>query len=352
MAEEWLNDARKIPDDVMNFIRKIAVRAINEFKLSPELVAQVFGISRTAIYDWLRRYHAEGGYQALETKEAPGVSRVITAEMDDWLRETVLHHTPADFGYDTVLWTRDILATLLNRRFGIHVGGTAVENHLHEMGLSYQKPWFRPGEQNPKKVERFLNQTFPQIQKLAEKMGADIAFEDESGVGLQTHSGKTWGEKGKTPVVPATGKRGGYNMLSIVTPTGTLRFTIVEGKINSDVWIKFLKRVLSTRTRPLILLVDNASFHNSKKVRDFVRSNRKMIRIFFLPSYSPEMNPDEQVWNEVKSKKIGRKYIKTKVELKKKLYSVLRALQRNAEKIKSFFRLPFTKYASIPCTDN
>ena len=351
MSNDWLNDARKIPDEVMSYLRKIAVRAIEGKDYSPELIADAFGISRTAVYDWLRRYRRDG-YSALETRQSPGSPCIITEEMDVWLDDTVCNHTPMDFGYDTVLWTREILAELLNEKYGIEVGGSTVSLHLNRLGLSYQTPWFRANEQDPEKVEHFLNDTFPRIQRLAEKIGADIAFEDEAGVGLQTHSGKTWGEVGKTPEVPVTGKRGGFNMLSAVTATGALRFSIEDGRIDSARYIAFLKQLLQRRMNPIILIADRASFHHSKKVRDFVRSHRKQIRVYFLPGYSPERNPDEQVWNIVKSKKIGRKSVKNKSELKKKVDSALRSLQHNTEKVKSFFKLPLTKYAALECTDN
>lgn len=351
MSEEWLNDARKIPDEVMSYLRKIAVRAIKDKQYSPEFIADAFGISRTAIYDWLRRYRNDG-YSALDTRQSPGSPCIIGAEMECWLREVVCKHTPMDFGYDTVLWTREILAKLLNDEFGVQVGGSTVGLHLKRLGLSYRKPWFRSKEQDPQAVDHFLHDTFPRIQRLAENIGADIAFEDEAGIGLQTHSGKTWGEIGKAPEVAVTGKRGGYNLLSAVTPAGVLRFSIHDGKIASNRYIAFLRQLLEGRTSPLILIVDRASFHRSKKVRDFVHSHRKQIRIYFLPSYSPEMNPDEQVWNIVKSKNIGRKSIKTKSELKKKVHSAFRVLQHKTEKVKSFFKLPHTKYSALECTDN
>lgn len=345
MKEEWLTDARKIPDEVMSYIRKISVRAIEEKEYSPELIADVLGISRTAIYDWKRRY-CRGGYSALDTQISPGAPPVITEEMDAWLIDTVLNHSPLDFEYDTALWTRDILAALLNKHFDINVAGFTVSLHLNNLGLSYQKPWFRANERDELEVKQFLNEKFPRIQRLAEKLGADIAFEDEAGVGLQTHSGKTWGQIGKTPEVPVTGKRGGYNLLSIVTADGIMRFSIQESNIKSKEYIEFLKTLIKGRERTLILIVDRASFHKSKDVRMFVRSRREKIRIYFLPRYSPEMNPDEQVWNEVKSKKIGRKAIKTKKLLKKALYSELRSLQKKTEKIKSFFQVSYTQYAA------
>ena len=346
MSEKWLQDARKIPDEVMNYLRKLAVRAIEEKGYSPEFIADACGTSRTAVYDWLRRYR-RGGYSALETRKAPGSPPRITAEMDQWLKDTVRNHTPTDFGFDTVLWTREILADLLSEKYGIDVAGSTVSLHLRALGLSYQKPWFRAGEQDPVRVEHFLHDTFPRIQRLAVRIKADIAFEDESGIGLQSHSGKTWGDIGTTPQVFVTGKRAGFNILSTVTAEGVLRFSIEEGKIDSDKYISFLRQLVQNRTNPIILIVDRAPFHRSKKVRDFVRSHRRKIRIYFLPAYSPELNPDEQVWNMVKSKKVGRKAAKTKSELKRKVNSALRSLQHKAETIKSFFSLPYTKYAAV-----
>lgn len=125
MSNDWFNDARKIPDETMSYLRKIAVRAVEEKGYSPESVAELLGLSRTSIYAWLRRYHAEG-YEALETKSAPGASPVITPEMDDWLKRTVLEKTPLDFGYDTPLWTRAILAALLEAEFEVHVDDSTV----------------------------------------------------------------------------------------------------------------------------------------------------------------------------------------------------------------------------------
>ena len=346
MSAEWMDDARKIPDEVMSYIRKLAVRAIEDKNFSPESVAEILGINRTAIYAWLRRFE-QGGYSELNTKKAPGSPCEITEEIEQWLKDAVLHHGPEDFGYDRALWTRDILAEIINEEFGLDVAGSAVGKHLKKIGLSYQKPWFRSKEQDAEKVTRFLTDTYPRIQRLAKRISADIGFEDEAGIGLQTHTGKTWGEVGQTPEVAVTGKRGGYNLLSMITSQGKLRFSIKEGKINSERYIEFLKALIQGRERPLILIVDRASFHLSKKVRDFVRAHRTKLRIYFLPPYSPELNPDEQVWNDIKDKNLGKKAIKDKIELKRKAYSALRKLQCQVDKIKSFFELPKTKYAAV-----
>jgi transposase len=345
MANEWLDDARKIPDDVMSYIRKLAVRAVVYFGWSPEYVYKIFGMSRSSLYDWLEKFR-EGGYEALDTRIAPGATPVITREMDDWLEWVVLSRNPTDYGYDTLLWTCEILAALLEQEFDVKVVGATVNAHLKKLRLSYQVARFRAREQDPVEIERFLSDTFPRVKHYAEKTGAEIAFEDEAGVHLEGHAGRTWGARGETPEVIATGKRGKFNVLSIVTPEGKMQFSVEADNIDSDIYIAFLEQLLAERERLLILFVDRASFHTSKKVREFHRANRHRVRIYFLPHYAPEHNPAEQLWGEIKDKHIRRQPVKNKRDLKKRLYSALRTVQHKADRILSFFQLPETRYAS------
>ena len=284
MKNDWMNDARKIPGDAMGYIRKLAVRAVIEGGYSPELVIDIFGLSRSVIYDWINKFK-NGGYDALDTNYPPGMDPIITETMDEWLRDVVLSKNPTDYGYDTVLWTCDILAELLERVFKIKVTGATVNAHIKKMGLSYQKPNYRASEQNADEIEHFLNDKFPKIQQLAEKINAEIAFEDESGIELNAHSGYTWGDKGKTPEIIATGQRGKCNVLSIVTKDGKMQYLITQDNVNSEIYIEFLEQLLEGRTQPLILLVDRVSFHKSKKVRDFVRYNREK----FVSSFCQNM---------------------------------------------------------------
>ena len=160
-----------------------------------------------------------------------------------------------------------------------------------------------------------------------------------------TRYGKTWGLRGETPVVKASMKRGGYNVMSVIMAEGEMRYSVKEGSINGEVFTGFLKHLIQGRERPLILLADHATFHGSKPVRDFVRAHRSRLRVFFLPKRAPEFNPDEQVWNEIKTNRIGKQPVKDKKDLKKRLYSALGSLQKNTKRILSFFQLPDTRYA-------
>jgi transposase len=215
--------------------------------------------------------------------------------------------------------------------------------HLHQLDLSCQTPCYRALEQDRAKVEQFLEVKFPKIQRLAEKRGADIAVEDEAGVGIRTRSGRPWGEVGQPPEVAVSDQRGGYNVLSIITATGEWRYSLEEKNINGERYVEFLQQILHGRTRPLIIIADQASFHQSAVVHEFVRAHRTQIRLFFFPTHSPELNPDEQVWNELKHRQLGKQPIKNKTDLKKRIRSILKSLQYKAEKVRSFFQLPDTK---------
>ena len=178
MKPNWLSDARLIPDKVMSYLRKIAVHAVVENHYSPEDVIKIFGFSRSVIYDWLKRYEKDG-YGGLDTKKAPGVSPIVTEEMDVWLKQTILDSTPEDFGYDTALWTCDLLAELLSERYGVRVIGETVNHHLHQLNLTNQKPNYIAREQDPAAVEQFVEEKFPKIQRLAKNVDADAARHGE-----------------------------------------------------------------------------------------------------------------------------------------------------------------------------
>jgi len=347
MTEEWMSDARKIPDETMNYIRRIAVHAIVDGKHSLEQVADILNMSRSSIYNWLSWYREQGD-KGLDTRKAPGAPPIVTTEIDLWLKDTIIHSTPAAFGYDTHLWTLRILAELLEKKYHIDVYESTLANHLHNRGLSCQVPQYQAYAYDPVEAEQFLSKKWPSIQKLAENRGADIFFEDEAGVGIMTRSGRTWGKVSVPPQVPASDQRGGYNVLSTISPKGKLYYQIEDQHIATKQYRAFLRRISRQHPRPIIILTDRASFHRSHKVRAFVRKHRRQIRVFFLPKHAPKFNPDEQVWNKIKHRGLGREPILNKADLKKRLSKKLRSLQRNTKHILSFFCLKDTKYVLNP----
>jgi len=336
-------DGRKIVPAVMDEIRRKAVMAVQGGQ-SPEVVIAVLGFHRNCIYEWLARYRA-GGWHALKTGPRSGRPRKLSGEMIRWVYQAITLGNPLQYQFEFVLWTRRIVVGLIKQRFGLSLSETSVGRLLKQLGLSVQKPLYVAREKNPARVDYFLRVKYPQIRRLAKKLGADIYFEDEAGVSSNHHRGTTWALRGHTPVVQTTsGSRFRFNMISAVNARGVLRFQVVEGSVGGDQFIAFLKALLHDATRPMVLIVDGAGFHRGQKVRQFVREHRQQLRVFFLPPYSPELNPDEQVWNEIKNNRLGKMTITGKKDLKTKILSELRSLQKQTARILSFFQMPDTKY--------
>jgi len=185
------------------------------------------------------------------------------------------------------------------------------------------------------------------VGKPTQALGADIGFADESWIQGNTRSGRTWGLIGHPPEIKVSDDRSGFHMLSMVTATGELTFEVTTEKLVSAVFIEFLKQVLEGRERPLIVIADNASYHTSKEVKAFLETHRQQIRLFFFPPHSPELNPDEQVWNEIKNGHLEKEPIKNRADFRQYVYSALIKLKEFKERVKSFFGLPDTQYVSL-----
>ena len=193
-------------------------------------------------------------------------------------------------------------------------------------------------------VEEWRTNEYPKIAARAQREGALIFFADESGIRSDYHAGTTWAPSGKTPVVKATGARFSLNMLSAVNAQGHFRFMTVEGRVNGSVFKDFLKRLITGMDRKIFLIGDGHPTHKTKLVKSFLDENAEKIELFFLPAYSPELNPDELAWAHVKTK-IAKAASQTKSDLKKTIDRVMRRLQKMPNIVSSFFHAPTCAYA-------
>ena len=200
-------------------------------------------------------------------------------------------------------------------------------------------------QQDPVLVEAWKTNLFPALKAEAKKTGAIICFADESGIRSNHRAGKTWAPCGKTPMVEATGRRFGLNMISAVSTQGKFRFMIQEGTVNSEVFREFLQRLMKGATRPVILVVDVNSAHKSKLVKEYVEQQEGRLMLVYLPPYSPQLNPDEQVWSWIKSL-VAKQVLMNKVELKQVVLSNLRKLQKMPHIVRSFFSHQDCQYAT------
>ncbi len=234
---------------------------------------------------------------------------------------------------------------LIEKQYGIKLSVVSVGRLLKKLGLSCQKPLMRAFQQDPVVVQQWVEEDYPKIKQLARLQKAEIYFEDEAGIRSDHHFGTTWGMKGSTPIVRTTGARFSMNMISAITSKGKMKFMTYSGKMKAPVFCEFLKRLIHNVPKKIFLVLDGHPVHRSSHVKKFVQSTKGKLRLFYLPPYSPELNPDELVWNNVKSK-IGRSSIKGPNDFQEKVRYHLKALQHNPEKICGFFKEPNLRYAA------
>lgn len=309
-------DARKLDHKTLTEIRKRAVATVQKGE-SPEKVAKALGINRVTIYGWLSLYR-NGGWGNLDAKKRGGRPAKLDGKALRWIYKTVAEKNPLQLKFTFALWTAKMVGQLIREKYGIELSKASVCRLLGQLGLSPQRPVWRAYQQKPEDVQRFLNQEYPKIKALAKRMHAQIFFGDEAGVRSDHHSGTTWAPRGKTPVVSSTGARFGLNLISAVSAQGEFRFMITHGRVGARVFIDFIKRLIHNAPGPIFLIVDGHPAHKAIIVKKFVESSKDKFRLFFLPAYSPELNPDERVWNDLKNSAIGRKTIANPFSLKKR----------------------------------
>jgi transposase len=336
-------DGRKIKPEAMEQIRIRAVKRVQQGE-SPEKVIATLGFSRACIYNWLARYRA-GGWHALRSGKHTGRPKKLSGPQIAWVYKTICDKDPLQLKFSFALWTRSMVARLIRKQFGLKLSETSVGRLLHQIGFSCQKPLYRAYQQDPEAIEHWKKTVFPQIKKRAKKVGATIYFEDESGIRSDFHSGTTWALKGKTPVIKTTGARFSTNMVAAISTRGHLKFMVKKGSVTADVICSFLKRLMHNTQEPVFLIWDGHPTHKSKKVRECIESFDGKLEVYFLPSYSPELNPTEQVWRSVKNHDVGRKTVSGPDQFKSAVIGCLRRLQKIPKIVIALFRHPDCIYA-------
>jgi transposase len=339
------DDARKLDHKTLEEMRMRAVKRIQDGE-SPEIVARVLGVDRSTVYGWLARYR-RGGWNGLKAKPLSGRPPKLDGKKLRWVYDTVTKKNPLQLKFAFALWTREMVAKLIKDKFHIVLSAVSVGRLLAQLGMTCQKPLHRAQERDEALVQQWLKKDYPKIKKMAQKQGADIYFGDAAHIRSDHHAGRTWGKRGETPIVEATGARHGMSLISAISSRGHMRFMIKQqGGVNAAVFIEFLKRLIAGAERTIFLIVDRGPAHIARKTRAFVESLNQSLRLFYLPPYSPDRNPDELVWKHLKADTVGRMAIVSKDDFKAKVRSSMRQLQNNPEKISSFYQKPSLRYAA------
>jgi transposase len=341
-----IKDARSLPSMAQEDLRQKVVRAILDGKKQTE-VASLFGVTRQSISKWVRRYK-KGGNRALRAKPR---GRPRGGSLLPWqaaqISKTVVDRYPDQMKLPFYLWTREAVAELIEKKFGIRLSIWTVGRYLARWGFTPQKPLRRAFEQDPEQVRHWLEGKYPRIRSLAKQQKAEIYWGDEMGLRSDHVCGRSYGRCGKTPVILGTGQRFGCNMISALTNRGRLYFMIIKRRFRGEVFIEFLRRLVRQVPRYIFLIIDQHPVHVAIKVKKWLKKNESRIRVFYLPSYSPELNPDENLNQDVKSNAVGRRRPHTQEEMVRNVRSYLFSRQKSPQIVKKYFEAESVRYAAV-----
>lgn len=337
-------DGRAFDHQTLEAIRLMAVERVREGERASDVIA-AYGFNRTTIYKWLKAALQPGvGIKALRSTKATGRPRSLTPTQEKQVFRWINGRDPRQYGLDFGLWTRAVVAELIQKKFGIGLGLTAVGELLAKLGLTPQKPLQRAYQRDPQAVEQWQRETYPAIVREAKAEGAEIFFWDESGFRADTVHGKTWGVRGQTPVVQRPGQRQSISAASAVTAKGGFWFCLYEGALGAELFVELLRKMMRYRRKPVHLVLDSLPAHKTALVKKYVASTEGRLTLHFLPGYAPDLNPDELVWSHVKRTGVARRPLRQGEKLRERIEEQLVYLQRVPALVRSFFQAPSVAY--------
>lgn len=336
---------RRLSPPQQEALRKRVMGAIGDGMTIAEAV-RVFGVSRGSIRNWRLRY-AAGGAAGLASgrpgRRAGEQTRLSTSEATA-LVDSIVDFEPDDLDLGGKLWTRKKVVALSERLFGVSFTEQGMGKLLRRMGFSFQRPDKRAVEADPETMRAWVEETFPAIRERARAEGAAVLFGDQVGVRSDQLAGRTWGRKGQTPTVKRTGNRFGLNAMSTISTAGELHFTVFRESFNAGTFIAFLERLLGHFDRKIHLIVDGHSAHRATIVRQWVERRSERIELHFLPSYAPQLNPDELVNADLK-RHLADQVITDRDQMERSVRSFFHRVQKLPTRVLGYFQAPQVKYA-------
>jgi len=339
-------DARKLTQQAQYELRRACIKLLKTGKSQRE-VAGILDIAFQTVNRWWKTYLAEGmpGLKPTLRGRRNGQKRTLTPEQEKEIQLTIRDKYPEQLKLKFALWNRQAVIDLIEQKFGIKLPIRTAGEYLKRWGYTPQKPIRKAYEQQPEKVQQWLDETYPEIEKRAKTENAQIQWADETGLKNTDARGRGYAPKGKTPTVLGSAKRFSVNMISSLSNKGQLRFMIYEGSFTADTFLTFLRRLTKDAKQKIFLIVDNLRVHHAKKVQAWAEKHSKKIELFFLPPYSPEHNPDEYVNQDIKQELKKKPSPDSQEQLHENLSSYMRSLQRKPKKVKKFFEHEKVQYA-------
>ena len=342
-------DARKLSADGRTLLRKMVIRLRQQSKMSAKELAVVAGVHFRTVEGWLSRARreGEGSLEGEKKRGRPvGACRKLTMTDEMWLRERIVDQSPDQLKLPFALWSRPAIKALIKARFGVEMQDRLVGKYLERWGFTPQRPVKRALEQDPVKVQTWLNETWPQVLARARAEGATILWGDETAVKEDGHWVRGYAPPGKTPVLKTPTRWDKLSMISAISARGQIMFKIVEGSINTERFIEFLALLIKDASQKIFLVVDNLRVHHAKKVTEWLADKQNQIELVFLPPYAPESNPDEYLNRDFKTALRSGPVSRDKSSLLEKASKFMNSLLTTPERVMAYFRHPAAQYAN------
>ena len=339
-------DARKHNQQTQYELRKQLVR-LRKRGLTNKAATELVGISASHGSTIWQKYQ-RGGIKAIKPGirgRQVGTKRTLSQKQEGVLQKLLVDKNPLQLKLPFALWTRDAVRLAIKQRFCLSIPLRTISDYLHRWGFTPQKPTKRAYEQDSKRLNQWLKTEYPEIAANAKKEKAEIHWGDETGINSEGYNVKGFAPKGKTPVVRLTTKRNKINMISSITNQGKVRFMLYRETMTAKVLIKFMSRLVKDCPRKVFLILDNLRVHHSKVVQKWLKANEEKIRVFFLPPYSPEVNPDEYLNGDLKQRIRSGVPAKSQGDLSKKTRSFMKMLQCRPKHVMNYFKHPKIVYA-------
>ena len=340
-------DARKLSTQAQQELREMAIR-LKESGKTYKAIAEIVHVQPTTICAWYKAYQ-RGGKKAIKIKKRgrpSGSCRTLTAVQEHEIQKAIVDKCPDQLKFPFALWTRVAVQQLIRELFSIKMPIRTVGEYLKRWNYTPQKPLRKAYKQNPKAISAWLKDEYPTIAMKSKKENAEIHWGDETGLCNDSYHGRSYAPRWETPAIKIHPRCQRVNLISTVTNQGKVRFMIYKDKMNSQTLIQFMKRLIKDSDQKIFLILDNLRVHHSHLVRDWLKDHKTEIEVFFLPSYSPELNPDEYLNCDLKIGVHSKVPARTKEQLAKKTLSHLRKLQKMPGRLKNYFKHPKISYAA------
>ena len=328
--------------------RRRQVIGLRERGLTYGAIAAQTGLSQTGVFNICQRFTAEGvaGLASQPRGPEPGTGALLQAGREAEVRTLICQHTPDALGLPFALGSRAAVRALVEQHCGVRLAVRTTGTYLARWGFTAQKPLRRAYEQRPAEVRHWLQQDYPTIVARARREKGVIFWGDETGLRADDVRGRSYAPRGRTPVVRPNQKRASVGLISAVANKGALRWMMLEGALKAPVLIRFLERLIREAERKVFLILDNLPVHRSRTVQAWLAGRRKQIEIFYLPAYSPELNPDEGLHADLKQAVTRKPPARSRLELKRNVISHMRRLSKLPGRVRSFFHRPAARYAA------